>query len=285
MKQKILLNKILIAVALVLTPFVINRININGIDKIIFINVGQGDATIVCTSYKICGLIDTGKRASIIDQIKKYTPYPLAFILITHPDADHFAQTIPITQVIGTNRLFIGNTSKALDTLKAAQENGIAVYDIRDNNDFKIGNFFFDVIWPEAGSRINTLDSNDSSISIVLTSHNKKFVLAGDLGAKYENLLTQRYKLNSIDVLKLSHHGSKNSSSIDFLSTVMPKIAIISVGKNSYGHPSPLVLENLSKLNVPYLRTDQTGDIEFQLNNENTQIYSENTKNSYIILN
>ena len=93
----------------------------------------------------------------------------------------------------------------------------------------------------------------------------------GDAGIEVEEDLIKKYNLQDIDVLKVGHHGSKTSSSIEFINEINPKYSIISVGKNNrYGHPNKEVLENLN--NSKIYRTDEDGSIMFKIKNNKLKI-------------
>ena len=93
----------------------------------------------------------------------------------------------------------------------------------------------------------------------------------GDAGVEVEEDLIEKYNLQDIDVLKVGHHGSKTSSSIEFINEINPKYSIISVGKNNrYGHPNKEVLNNL--YNSKIYRTDQDGSIMFKIKNNKLKI-------------
>ena len=93
----------------------------------------------------------------------------------------------------------------------------------------------------------------------------------GDAGVEVEEDLIEKYNLQNIDVLKVGHHGSKTSSSKNFIDEINPKYSIISVGKNNrYGHPNDSVLDNLEDSKI--YRTDQDGSILFKIKNDRLQI-------------
>ena len=93
----------------------------------------------------------------------------------------------------------------------------------------------------------------------------------GDASITTEKEILNKYNLPDIDVLKVGHHGSKTSSSIEFINEINPKYSIISVGKNNrYGHPNDSVLDNLQDSKV--YRTDQYGSIMFKINNDRLKI-------------
>ena len=96
-------------------------------------------------------------------------------------------------------------------------------------------------------------------------------MFTGDAGIEVEENLMKKYNLQDIDVLKVGHHGSKTSSSKEFIDEVNPKYSVISVGKNNrYGHPNKEVLDNLENSRI--YRTDQDGSIMFNIENNKLQI-------------
>lgn len=109
-------------------------------------------------------------------------------------------------------------------------------------------------------------NENDNSSVIYTKLNNHKFLFMGDAGVDVEEDLIQKYNLKNIDVLKVGHHGSRTSSSKNFINKIEPKYSIISVGKNNrYGHPNKEVLKNLEDSKM--YRTDQYGSIMFKIKN------------------
>ena len=114
-------------------------------------------------------------------------------------------------------------------------------------------------------------NENDNSSIIYTKLNNHKFLFMGDAGIEVEEDLIKKYNLQDIDVLKVGHHGSKTSSSIEFINEINPKYSIISVGKNNrYGHPNDNVLDNLNDSKI--YRTDQDGSVMFKIKNNNLEI-------------
>ena len=114
-------------------------------------------------------------------------------------------------------------------------------------------------------------NENDSSNVIYTELDSYKFMFMGDAEAKKEKGILDKYNLRDIDVLKVGHHGSKTSSSKNFISKINPKYSIISVGKNNrYGHPNKEVLNNLSDSKI--YRTDQDGSVMFKIKNNKLEI-------------
>ena len=114
-------------------------------------------------------------------------------------------------------------------------------------------------------------NENDNSSVIYTELNNHKFLFMGDAGVDVEEDLIEKYNLQDIDVLKVGHHGSKTSSSKDFINEIKPKYSIISVGKNNrYGHPNKEVLNNLEDSKI--YKTDQDGSIIFKIKNNKLKI-------------
>ena len=114
-------------------------------------------------------------------------------------------------------------------------------------------------------------NENDNSSVIYTELNNYKFLFMGDAGVDVEQDLIEKYNLQNIDVLKVGHHGSKISSSKEFIDEINPKYSIISVGKNNrHGHPNKEVLDNLE--NPKIYRTDQDGSIMFKIKNDKLKI-------------
>ena len=114
-------------------------------------------------------------------------------------------------------------------------------------------------------------NENDNSSVIYTELNNHKFLFMGDAGVEVEEDLIEKYNLQDIDVLKVGHHGSKTSSSKEFIDEVNPKYSVISVGKNNrYGHPNDVILDNLEGSRI--YRTDQDGSIMFEIKNNKLKI-------------
>ena len=114
-------------------------------------------------------------------------------------------------------------------------------------------------------------NENDNSSVIYVTLGNKDFIFMGDASIEVEKDLIVRYDLQNIDVLKVGHHGSKTSSSKEFIDEINPKYSFISVGKNNfYGHPNEEVLNILDDSKI--YRTDQSGSIIFEIKNNRLNI-------------
>ena len=119
---------------------------------------------------------------------------------------------------------------------------------------------------------IESSDLNETALVSLLQSQNSKILFTGDIDTKMEDYLMGAYDLD-IDVLKVAHHGSKFSSGEKFLSNISPKIAVIEVGKNSYGHPTAEVLKNLASVGTQIFRTDKDGMVKLVINNQEINVF------------
>ena len=118
-------------------------------------------------------------------------------------------------------------------------------------------------------------NENDNSNVIYTELNGYKFLFMGDASITTEHEILEKYNLPDIDVLKVGHHGSKTSSSEEFIEDINPKYSIISVGKNNrYGHPNREVIENLKESKI--YRTDQDGSIMFKIQNNKIKIEAYN---------
>ena len=127
------------------------------------------------------------------------------------------------------------------------------------------------VLWPDSKNKINENVLNNNSLVCKLEYKNFSIMLTGDIEEIAENAILTKYKNNAkilkANILKVAHHGSKSSSTEDFIKAVMPEIALIGVGKdNSFGHPSDGTIERLNKIKCKILRTDENGEIELFVN-------------------
>lgn len=241
--------------------------------EVTFFDVGQGDAIFIETPYKSQILIDGGPNSIILEKLAKEMPFwdkTIDLIILTHPEKDHITGLLSVLESYNVERILwtgiVRNTSQ-YDKWKEMIEKENAEIIIADSSQkIKIGNVFLDILYPfESLEGEEFKNSNNTSIIAQLIFGNSSFLFTGDAGKSIERKILSRYKEDVInsDVLKISHHGSKTSTSEEFLEEVSPEIAVISCGKNnSYNHPHQEVLKNLEKFGIEILRTDINGDIK-----------------------
>jgi competence protein ComEC len=240
--------------------------------KVIFLDVGQGDAILIEQGSKQV-LIDGGPSGQVLlDKLGKYVPFwdrNIELVMATHPDADHITGLIDVLKnysvgaIIETSAQSDSQTFKKLEELiKSKNIKSVAA---ERGEKIKLDEAAqVDILSPGPETPISIQDTNSSSIVAQLSYGNNKFLFTGDLPSEQETeLLKQKLDL-STQVLKVSHHGSKYATSQEFLDAVKPIDAVISVGKNNrYGHPNQEVLDRLKNKNINIWRTDESGDIAY----------------------
>lgn len=127
-------------------------------------------------------------------------------------------------------------------------------------------NLFFDILWPSKNETVSKNVINNNALVCKMVSKKVTMLFTGDIEQKAEKAILNKYKANigilKSDILKVAHHGSKTSSTKEFLEAVKPNTAVIGVGKNNnFGHPNKSVLERLKRLGCRIYRTDESGEI------------------------
>jgi competence protein ComEC len=253
--------------------------------EVVFFNVGQGDAIFIETPQKHQILIDGGPGSVILERLAKEMPFydrSLDLVILTHPEADHMLGLIEVLKRYQVE--YVLWTGIARDTpeykeWKRALENEKA--DIRiaqAGQTIKIAkDIYLNILRPRDRLEGEFLkNSNNTSIVSRLVFKNSSFLFTGDISEKVEeDLVASNFQIKS-NILKVAHHGSKTSSSDYFLEAVSPGIAVIQVGKNSYGHPTEEVLSRLRKIGIKIFRTDKEGDIKIISDGNNFKVKSKN---------
>jgi len=226
--------------------------------EICFLNVGQGDSIFIEANNKQI-LIDGGPDDSVIARLEEHMPFwdrTIDLIVLTHPDKDHLYGLVEVLKKYKVkNILHTGVKSDALlnqEWMELIQEENIWIAE--DNLNIKISDSqFLDVIYPfESLENKEVKNINETSIVIMLNSFDQKILLTGDITKKIEGVLENI----DADVLKVAHHGSKTSTSEEFLEAVTPDLAVISVAEyNPYNHPAPEVLARLEESGILVLQT------------------------------
>ncbi len=235
---------------------------------VIVCDVGQGDA--ILATYKNTQILfdvgpDNKKVLKCLENHMSFWDKTIEVVVLSHGDSDH---TGGLNDVIKSYKVknFFSNGYLDKDI-----EQKIYSKKISQNDIVSISLFNFDVVWPEENPE-NKEDGNWNSVVGILTVKNKDWsmFLTGDMESDSEQKLVWRQILrqaqDKVDVLKVSHHGSKTATSQELLDVLKPKVAVISVGKNNrFGHPIAEVLERLKRSGAEVMRTDLTGEIIFKI--------------------
>ncbi|MFA5878418.1 MAG: MBL fold metallo-hydrolase [Candidatus Staskawiczbacteria bacterium] len=249
--------------------------------KVDFLSVGQGDATFVETPSKQQILIDGGPDSTILEKLgQEMLPQDrtIDLIILTHPEADHMTGLLEVLKRYEVRNVLwtgvIRDTAEWREWNSLIEEEGAGIWIAQAGGELVLQKesprIVINILNPPENLRGKKLeDSNNTSIVLSLIIGDRTFLLTGDINSSGEQLLGERI---GADVLKIAHHGSKYSTSEEFLNIVSPSVAVISVGKNTYGHPAEELLARLDKFGIETLRTDLSGDIKFISDGKNIKI-------------
>ena len=235
------------------------------------LDIGQGDSFLLEKDGKFV-MIDTGDiehRDAIVQLLKKYHVKTISKIIITHPHADHLGGMNAIFKNFKVESIYDdgmpSGTASYKNYLKQIEANKIPYKSLKAGDEL---NFFdgvkFKVLGPvkKIKDQKGNSDFNNNSIVGRLTYGNFSMMFTGDAEKEEEaSILSQKGTFKS-DVLKVGHHGSRTSTSPDFLKAVAPREAFISCGQgNDYGHPHKVTVDKLNKAKVHIYRTDRDGTV------------------------
>jgi len=265
---------------------------------IVFCDVGQGDATYIQFPSGKDMLIDGGpggqtpkvlgclaKHMSIFDR-------QIDVVMLTHPEEDHMGGLREIVKRYQIGVFVHGdseNTTEGFRELRyTLQQRNISDHIIGAGENMRIGASEFFVLWPTQqslalvkGNVLGATHLNDTSVVTKLSYGTFDVLFAGDADSRVDGELMKRPLVETygIEVLKVPHHGSKTGMTDDFLRWLgNVQLAVISVGKNSFGHPAPETITQLTKRNIQVKRTDQEGDIEIVTDGTNWTVKTNKIK-------
>lgn len=233
-------------------------------DKVLvyFIDVGQADSILIRSDDKNI-LIDAGNNEDgplLVEYFKSLGINSFEHVFATHPHEDHIGGMDDIIRNFSITKFYmpdvITTTKTFTDLLDALEEKDYKYSVPKIGEQYTVNDIVFETIY--IGS--DQSDLNSTSIVLRMDHGNNSFLFTGDTTSKVEKTLLD--KKISADILKVAHHGSNYANTKEFLEAVLPKYAIIEVGKNnSYNHPNNAVLDRLNKLGVEIHRTDIEGTI------------------------
>ena len=227
-----------------------------------FIDVLEGDSILINSNNEYM-LIDTGKyeyKNKLLNYINNLNIKEFKYVVATHAHEDHIGTMPTIIRNYKVERFFMPNkivNIKCFDlTLLELNKKNITYETPKIYDEFYLNDTKIKVIYINNDAE----EINDTSIILKVIYKNTSFLLTGDATKNVElNVLNEDLKS---DLLKVSHHGSKDATSAQFLSKVNPDYAIISVGQNNdYNHPHQITLDKLNKMNIKTYRTDLNGNI------------------------
>lgn len=241
--------------------------------KIDFFDIGQGDALLLDAPNGNQVLIDGGPSDAILAKLGEVLPFSdrkIELMILTHPDADHLSGLVEVLKRYEVGEILetgiLDSTSVYQTWNELIKEKKVPVIFAQAGQTVKVAdNFEIKIFYPLAkinGQDFSNNTNNTSVLGKILYGKNTLLFTGDAEGAEENALLFSGINLKA-DILQVGHHGSKNSTSDEFLAAVAPQIAVIQVGaKNKYGHPAQEVLERLK--GVVIFRTDNDGDIKFR---------------------
>lgn len=250
-----------------------------GLLKVVFFDVGQGDSIFIELPDGFQILIDGGPDLSVLEKLGRemiFFDRTIDLIVLTHPDRDHLFGLLEVLKRYRIKNILwtgaVKDTAEWEEWNKLIEEEGAEIMIARAGRKIDLSDSAFFSIYHPAGSFDLNKNINNSSIVMKLVFNDVSFLFTGDILADVEKELTGKEPEIGSDILKVAHHGSKTSSSTEFLERVLPELAIISVGENSYGHPDPGVLANLQQFGIQVLTTKNNGDIKIISDGNNFKI-------------
>ena len=248
-----------------------------------YLDVGQGDSSLIITPHlKEVILIDTGGKLSFDTKLEGDKSYvsegtlsllrslginKIDYLILTHGDYDHMGDAIYLVNNIKINKVIFNcgeyndlekELMEVLEQEKINYYTCINELDINKNKIYFLNSDIYD-------------NENDNSNVTYFNFYNNNFLFMGDAGIDKEKYILDNYNLENIDFFKVGHHGSKTSSSKEFVNMINPKYSLVSVGRNNrYGHPNEEVLDILRDSKI--YRTDENGTIKLQIKNNKVNI-------------
>ena len=242
-----------------------NTASLDGTLEVHFIDVGQADAILVRQGDKAM-MVDGGNgddEKALKSYLESQKITELQYVIGTHAHEDHIGSLDYIINSFKVGKIYLPKQTASTKTFEnlvnAAKNKGLNFTIPKAGSSFMLGDAICTIIAPN-GSDYS--DTNDYSIVLKIEYGNTSFLLTGDAEALSEKEILSKSLDISSTVLKVGHHGSKTSTSLDFLSAVNPKYAVVSAGvDNKYNHPSLEVMERLKGKSIPVYRTDESGTI------------------------
>ncbi len=250
-------------------------------------NIGQGDAFLIQDGYSEM-LVDGGPDDSVLAKLGEAMPFfdrTIEIMMLTHPHADHYIGLVGVLQRYKVQHILIDGhmqekNAEYLRFEEAIAATGATITQVHAGDRIDLGRrTTFTVLWPPQDGKesvgIDTYDANARSVVFHMQAEGASAYFMGDATAEVEQRLLADRLIAPADFLKVGHHGSRYSSSSAFLDAIHPRHAVISVGKNSYGHPAWLTLKRLSVRGIHTWRTDSNGDIIAAFKNGNVRMTSQ----------
>lgn len=246
-----------------------NSAKVSADDFVAVLDADQGDSILICSNGR-SALIDAGKEINsraLLTEIRSYGVNELDAFIISHSHEDHAGGAEYLLKHMDAQNIVVPEfrSDENVDELNSAiSKSDARIFTATEGMVINIGDFELTVLYADNEDK----DINNRSLIIMADIAGKKFLFTGDAETAAEKQLIDNGINFDCEVLKVGHHGSRTSSSKEFLDIATPEYAAISVGKNnSYGLPDEDVIERLEIIGAEVIRTDYVGDIVFTIQN------------------
>ncbi len=234
---------------------------------IVACDVGQGDA-ILAVYGNIQILTDGGPDNKVLDCLGRHTPFwdrEIELVVLTHPEKDHYGGLIEVFRRYKVNNFLYNKISSGSQGYKVLEKevgsSGVNLITPDVGKVIRVGLMSLDILHPS--KEFESKQTNNYSIVYKLRYGDFEALLTGDIEQSISDQLAENSEIGKVEYIKVPHHGSKNGLTENLLKAVMPKVAVISAGRNnSYGHPHEEILKILRDYDTKILRTDEMGDVK-----------------------
>lgn len=278
------IETIISAIKMIACPVLLGILLIQGSvgNEIDFLDVGQGDGIYISSQDGANVFIDGG--SSSVKKVGEYRILPflkskgvshIDYWFVSHTDDDHMNGLLEVMDSgYKINHLVISKymiRDEAYDTLiSCAEQHKIPILEMRKGDAVASKNFRIECIYP---NREIFEDKNDMSLVLKLSLGTCTGIFAGDFSSEAEQILVQEHLIDPVDIYKVNHHGSKNSSSEEFMNLIQPRISIISCAKrNRYGHPADEAMERIEAEGSNLFYTMNGGQICVKVQGEHIEV-------------
>ncbi len=262
-----------------------DQANLTGLPvNVLYLDIGQGDCELIHTPEGAI-LIDAGENlpenaAKIISFARQLEIDRFDCVIATHPHSDHIGSMADVLEEIPADRIIMPQLPEALTPTTRVYENLLDTIDRLDipllpavpGEQYEVAGVTLEILAPL------TEDENLNNMSVVVRMRYRdaSYLFEGDAESGSEREILDSGAPLHADILKAGHHGSRTSSTKDYLLAVRPKIAVISCGEgNSYGHPHQQTLDKLESLGIQYFRTDVNGTVTIGTDGKTYEVITE----------
>lgn len=251
--------------------------------EVVFLDVGQGDCAFIKTQGGKNVLIDGGPdyagENTVVPFLLDYGISKLDLVVLTHGHDDHAKGVIPVFEYFAVDNIVMPDTvleERLIGVYEIAQKKNIPVEGCEKGDVINLDpKTYIEILHPKEGSYIEESPQNNNSLVLMLCYGDVKILFTGDIEKQAEELLLKDITELDADVMKVAHHGSSTSSTEEFIESVNPAVAVISVGSNNFGHPSDTVLDLFESKNIEVVRTDRCGAIVLKTRGEDIKLNTE----------